>query len=574
ARCHDHKFDPIPTRDYYRLQAVFATTRFAERPAAWHPSENRGQFTVDAARIRKKLEGLKARLALLPEKSRPAIAAKHGVKRPEELPREVVDAAVRSLYGLDSADLERERIYRKWSQIYEGMLPRFEPLAFSVTPAKEAVPTFVLQLGQLTAPGEPVRPGVLSAVGRLGGASEPSIEDAAEGRRLALARWVASADNPLTSRVIVNRVWQWHFGQGLVDTPSNLGKMGGRPSHPELLDWLAANFASTGQRENGSMPRMGNGTTTGRPGAAARTPAGAPPMTPLTSLPHPPIDPSSFGWSLKGLHRLIMSSAAYQRSGQHPDSARAAKLDPDCRLLSRFPPRRLEAEELRDSILAVSGELSLDAGGPGTFPELNEDLALQARHVMGTIAPVWEPSPTRAERNRRTIYTYQQRSLINPLVEVFNGANPNDSCERRLSSTVAPQVFSLFNSRFSHDAALAFAARIALVERDPERQVRLAFRTALQRIPTASEQRASRLQLDAMLRHHRANPPAPPQPPARLTRKAVVEQTGETVEIEEEGAGREGYEPNLHPSQVDAETRALAELCLVLLNTSEFAYVY
>jgi len=557
ARCHDHKFDPIPTRDYYRLQAVFASTRFAEPPAGWHPSEERSRFSQEAARIQSKLWSLKAKLALLPEKSRHAIAQKHGVKSSDELPRQVVDEAVRTLFGLDSADLERERIYRKWIQLYEGMLPRYEPLAFGVTPAKEQAETFVLQVGQLAAPGEKVTPGVLSAIGRLAQTPEPSFGSAPRGQRLALARWIASAENPLTSRVIVNRVWQWHFGRGLVDTPNNLGKMGGRPSHPELLDWLAHTFTSPRR----SMGQRVNGSTT-----MVRNPV---PIDPLT---HSPMDPRGGGWSLKALHRLIMASAAYQRSGQHPSAVRSAKLDPDCRLLSRFPPRRLEAEELRDGILAVSGELSLSAGGPGTFPEINEDLARQPRHVMGTIAPVWEPSPVRAERNRRTIYTYQQRSLMDPLVEVFNGANPNDSCERRLSSTVAPQVFALFNSRFSHDMALAFAARITSREKEPAKQVALAFQFALQREPSASELRAARAHLDALRSQHRPTPPTP-APAARLMRKAVVEQTGETVDIEEEPRSAE-YEPNLHASQVDAETRALAELCLVLLNTNEFAYVY
>src|ERR1043166_2358062 len=149
-------------------------------------------------------------------------------------------------------------------------------------------------------------------------------------RRLALAKWIASPDNPLTARVMVNRIWQWHFGQGIVATPNNFGKMGKRPSHPELLDWLAGYF-----------------------------------------IEH--------GWSVKEMHRVMMLSEAYQRASKPVEAGKLAKVDPENRLLSYFPPRRMEAEVLRDSMLAISGELSPDTGGPGTFPEINEDLANQPR---------------------------------------------------------------------------------------------------------------------------------------------------------------------------------------------------
>jgi len=567
ARCHDHKFDPIPTKDYYRLQAVFAATRFAERPAEWLPAENRSRFEADASRIREKLRRLQEKLAAMRQKSVDAVVRQRGAASAAELPRAVVDEAVRQQLGFGSEDLERDRIYRKWIQLYQAMLPRYEPRAFAVTTG-EPGEVHVLAGGRLTSPGEKVSAGVLGAVGKWSAHSEPSFAPEPAGRRLALARWIAGKDNPLTARVIVNRVWQWHFGRGLVETSNNFGKMGKRPSHPELLDFLASVLVAPSDSEWGSG-RMGEWEMRSPQASHSVTWTGA-------------------GWSLKALTRMMLVSAAYQRSGhaatrhaalrpnaQRP-TPRAANPDPENRLLAYFPIRRLEAEELRDSILAAAGELSAEAGGPGTFPEINEELARQPRQVMGTIAPAWEPSPSRAERNRRTIYTYQQRSMLDPLVEVFNGANPNDSCERRLESTVAPQVFSLFNSRFSHDMALAFANRVVSDRSDRSDRsglINRAFRLAFQRLPTADERAAALAHLEKMTAYHRAVRPATPSPPERLARTVVVEQTGERIRVEEE-TDPAAYEPNFHPSQASAETRALAELCLVLLNSNEFVYVY
>lgn len=160
------------------------------------------------------------------------------------------------------------------------------------------------------------------------------------------------------------------------------------------------------------------------------------------------------------MHRAIMLSETYQRSGTHERIETVRAKDPDNTLLSYYPPKRVEAEVLRDSILAVSGELSLEAGGPGVFPQINEDVARQPLHRMGSLAPAYHTSPLKRQRNRRTIYTFQQRSLIDPLIEVFNGPTLDFSCERRESSTVPTQAFTLLNSQFTHDMALAFAVRL------------------------------------------------------------------------------------------------------------------
>jgi hypothetical protein len=268
----------------------------------------------------------------------------------------------------------------------------------------DAEPVFILTGGSLESPAEEVGPGFLSAtfaVGRDPSQDVPFIPDTTTGRRLALARWIASEKNPLTARVIVNRVWQHHFGgQGFVGTPNNFGVMGKRPSHPELLDYLANWF-------------MDN------------------------------------GWSLKKLHRLILTSETYRRSSRPAVLEAVKQTDPGNLLLSYYPPRRLDAEEIRDSLLQISGELNLTMGGPGVFPEIHREVAMQPIHVMGSVAPAWQPSLTPGERNRRTIYTYRQRNRGFPQLEAFNQPGSDASCERRDQTTVTPQAFTLLNSESS-----------------------------------------------------------------------------------------------------------------------------
>jgi Protein of unknown function (DUF1553) len=193
--------------------------------------------------------------------------------------------------------------------------------------------------------------------------------------------------------------------------------------------------------------------------------------------------------------------------------------------------------------------------------------------IMGTVAPAYEASLAKAERNRRTIYTFQQRSLVNPLLEVFNGANLNESCEFRRASTVAPQVFSLFNSRFSADVSLAFAKRLETMTKDRARQIELAFQLAFQRAPTPREKRQALTHLAAMTAHHRVHRPAPLAPRMPAIAAVNSEYNGATFRFTEDQDWSR-YEYNLSPGQVSTETRALAELCLVLLNANEFVYVY
>ena len=574
ARCHDHKFDPIPTRDYYAIQAVFATTQLAERPAAFLPAENRAGFTERKYLELRRADHLTA-LQRLDERMLTNAAAwfrdqgrdparwevavtqartqERGKQRREF---EGVFAAARSillrqkvpeeefppkLVGLTPQEYGEERVARKGLERLRWELERYEPFALAVyngrTPdvrsvnAPARVPAGRLETGELEqtciltggdpfSPGERVAPGMLSALGDLGTAPVP---DAVDGRRRALAEWVASPANPLTARVIANRVWQWHFGRPLAANPNNFGVTGGKPSHPALLDWLA-----------------------------------------VTLVEH--------GWSLKHLHRVIVTSAAYARSSAHPNRKAVAEKDPAGISLAAFPLRRLSAEELRDAMLAASGELNGAVGGIPNRPEIHPEVALQPRQVMGTFAAAWVPNATPAERHRRSLYALRVRGLPDPAMEVFNQPGPDFSCERRDAATITPQVFSLFNGAASHARALALAHRVLREAPDDAGAVARCFALALGRAPTAAE-------LTACLAHWRAQIPlaaeAPPatRPPAEVRREAVEENTGEHFIFTERLHAAADFQPDLAPADVPARTRALADLCLVLFNSNEFTHV-
>ncbi len=538
ARCHDHKFDPIPTRDYYRVQAAFATTEFARPEIGFLARENTSELAAGRARLNAVVKRTQASLGRFDEMARQAAMKKHGVTRAGDLPKDVLAKAVRDKLGVGPAEFEELKLHQKHMQIYRDSLDRFEPKAFAVSsgpidgatdggpnlkyPAAseyKAPEVHVLPGGNVQSAAEKVEPGVLSVVARYSRLAEPAIPSGVKGRRGALAQWIASPDNPLTARVMVNRIWQYHFGKGLAADANNFGKMGKKPSHPELLDALASHFVES-------------------------------------------------GWSVKAVHRLILKSDAYRRAG----GAASAK-DPENALLSFFPPRRLEAEELRDGMLAAAGELSLEGGGPGVFPTINDDVARQPQHRMGSLAPAYRPSPERRQRNRRTVYTFQQRSLADPMVEVFNGANMDVSCERRDSSTLPTQAFALFNGQFAHDRALALADRVSKQAATPAARVALAFRRAFGRAPDAEEKKAALAHYQRMAAHHRAAPPPPPTPPKPVIHAINSELTGEShrfVQPEDPSP----YEHDTRPHEVPPETRALADIALALLNSNEFVYVY
>jgi hypothetical protein len=252
-------------------------------------------------------------------------------------------------------------------------------------------------------------------------------------RRLSLARWLASSENPLTARVIVNRVWQHHFGYGLVRTPNDFGLMGDAPTHPELLDWLADWFVHEGH------------------------------------------------WSLKKLHKLIMTSSTYQMSAS--GNSKYAALDPDDRLLWRRPFRRLDVEAIRDSMLAVSGQLNPKMFGPSMRPRI----PLAAIEANTDKESIWKPSDD-AEASRRTIYAFIKRGLVVPMLDVLDLGDTVSSCPQRQVTTVAPQALTLFNGEFVNEQARQFAMRLEReAGREPRKQIDLAYRLALCRPPTKTE---------------------------------------------------------------------------------------
>ena len=552
ARCHDHKFDPVPTRDYYAIQAVFATTQFAEVDAPWLPEENRNGMEEDRRLHQKRKaanEELTARLDGIHRKYEEEWFAERGL--PWKSREEAAEAGAKKdqipagrLYR-KADEFGRERIVRKWKSRFDWEMDRYLPVAYSVYNGKtrkmrseynrlrmpgdpmkegELEQTAILAGGSPFSPVEKVKPGVLSAVP---GGLETVVPGTVSGRRTALAEWIAAPENSLTARVMVNRIWQHHFGRGIAGNANNFGSTGKKPTHPELLDWLASEFVAR-------------------------------------------------GWSVKEMHRLIMMSEAYRRSSDHPDPDTLKGKDPQGESYAVFRPRRLAAEEIRDAMLAVSGELNPEMGGIPIRPDMNLEAALQPRMIMGTFAPAYVPSPKPAQRNRRTIYAHKIRGHRDPLLEVFNQPGPDLSCEMRDTSNVTPQVFTLFNSEESADRALAFANRV-LKEKAGQSDaaaVDRAFLLAFGRAPDDAESRDCLAHWREMEKVQAGIDFAPRQWPAEVVREANEENTGEFFTFTEKLFAFEEYEPDLQPSQVDARTRAFADLCLVLFNSNEFVYVY
>lgn len=550
ARCHDHKFDPIPTRDFYRIQAVFATTQFASRPAPYLPVEQPRITADEQERITMWLEDTQAAQEAITQKEEDAAKAWYRQQGKRYLPKrqrmKLPESQRPPRYlGLDYHDLGFRKVLQKRMQTLGREKEGFEPLAFSVysgpslilnsgRPMRipeslegEAQPTFILTGGSVHAPADSVGPGVMSAVQSLQAVAPatPEIPAVMEGRRQAFAEWLSSPDNPLVVRSIVNRVWQYHFGKGIAENPNNFGATGKKPSHPELLDWLAHAFIQN-------------------------------------------------GWSIKYLHRLIMSSEAYQRSSQHRDLKEIRQKDPDNLLLAVFSPRRLEAEELRDAMLFLSGELNPELGGVPIRPEINREVAMQPRQIMGSLAQAYQPSRTPSQRNRRTIYAARYRGLPDPLLEVFNQPGPDLSCERRTASSVTPQVFTLFNGEATRARALAMAQLLSRELDDPKAQVREAALRIRNRPFSPEELNKATDYLKNMITYHEEHKPEKTRYPTTVSREMFEEMTGVSFTYEERLDIYENYTPDLKAWQVEPPVRALADLIHVLFNSNEFMYVY
>ncbi len=443
ARCHDHKLDPIPQKDYYSLLAFFqGTTRYGGgngsveknslRPLG--PAIEKARFAAEDADYHRRLDavGKKSLDAIessitkdlspveVEEYANPK--ARLGILK-KRVPRLVTEA-----------DYQRAEELTAQKSALELSPPKGLEQVLCVTEGGRTPDTTHIMLrGNPHVPGDEVKPAFLSVLAP----PEPKIELPApgvssSGRRLALANWITSPTNQLTARVIVNRLWQFHFGRGIVRSSSNFGSIGTRPTHPELLDWLATELVKD-------------------------------------------------GWRLKQLHRLIMLSSTYRMSSKANRAGLAA--DPDNDLFWRFDMRRLDAEEIRDSILAVNGTLNPKMFGPPIYPTIPAEVLAGESHPGLN----WEKS-TPEEEARRSIYIHIKRSVAVPILASFDAADTDFTCPVRFATTQPTQALGLMNSTFSNDQANIFAGfAIHAAGSAPRAQVRCILERCLQRPVTKPE---------------------------------------------------------------------------------------
>ena len=572
ARCHDHKFDPVPTRDYYAIQAVFQYTQLCERQVPFSMDENVGGFEeqkelrVREQEYRATLEQLDQELLRNAEKwftdrSLPAEPWNEAIqfvrqsKGPNsEKGRGVFERARAyllkqgmdeskfppKLVGFSPEQFGLERIARKglerlaWEldryqpkahSVFNGSTPEYKsvtaPIAIPATPfVKSAEPFHVLLSGDPFSLGPEVVAGVLTAASMH---SRPHDFESTSGRRTALAKWMTNEAKHLTARVIVNRLWKWHFGKGLVDSPNNFGTSGKKPTHPELLDYLADQFIRD-------------------------------------------------GWSIKKMHARILQSETYRRSAVHPNHESYDQLDPMRESYAAFQPRRLMAEELHDAMLQCTGELNTSTGGIPCRPILHPEVAFQPRQVMGTFAEAWVPNPLPSQRNRRAIYVHRLRGLPLPWFEVFNAPTPDLSCEARDQSVNAPQVFQLWNSQFTQDRSIVLALQIMKTNLDRDVAITSCFEKILARQPTTAELAACKKYWDDVRPLVKVTSSVPL--PRSIRRDAIEENTGERFSYVESLHAMERFVPDYSPSDVDEEIEILARIVAALFNSNEFFYIY
>jgi len=428
CRCHDHKHDPLTQADHFRLRAFFEPLRYADdlpiELAAEQEAIQKHNERLDA-----QIQPLKDERANLREQVKQRLKGKNG------------DAADPDNKQIAAAftDDEKARDGQLKQQI-ESLEAQRRSLthALLATDNEGAPPaTHILEGGDHKHPLDAVDPGFVSALNPNPAPIQPAPNPKTTGRRLTLARWLTAPDNPLTARVLVNRLWQLHFGRGLVATPNDFGLAGDRPTHPELLDHLATELIRS-------------------------------------------------GWSIKHVQRLIVTSSTYRQASTR--TRELDQLDPDNHLYARQNLRRLSAEQLRDSLFAVSGLLTPKSSGPPIWPDLPPEV-LQANPAFLDDNPQktkgWYPSPQH-EQTCRSIFLVQKRTVRVPFLETFDLPENQTSCARRNTSTVAPQALTLLNSPIATQAARAAAAS---AEAQPM-PVQAAFRAVLSRNPTPDESAA------------------------------------------------------------------------------------
>jgi hypothetical protein len=486
ARCHNHKFDPISQKNYYQMQAslfgyVETDYPLASKDQAAAYQSKTAEIEAKTAPLRQSIREIDEpyRLKLAQEKYKKypanvqqAIAVPEARRTPGEalLAGQVIRTTSVSSGEIDRvmtpADLARKKALSQQISTLQNERPKPLPMAAIVTdgdyrfvpdgpgdepaPGKgvkqdagegsflfqgpgryQPPPSYFLIRGDIGSRGALMKPGFVDVITYGNPPTEdPPADGRTSGRRRALAAWLGSPENPLTARVIVNRIWSHHFGRGIVATLDNFGKMGEKPTHPELLDWLAVEFMSR-------------------------------------------------GWSIKQMHRVMMTSEAYRMSSQYQDPGGQ---DPENNYLWRFPIQRLDAEIVRDAIMAASGALDTKMGGPPVFPAISGEI------LASMPGGIWKKEADGPQVWRRSVYVYRKRGLVFPMFEVFDLPDQNTSCGRRNVSTVPTQALTLLNNAFVLRQAKLFADRVKeAAPDDPAKQVDLAYRIALSRSPRADE---------------------------------------------------------------------------------------
>jgi hypothetical protein len=455
ARCHDHKFDPILQKDYYRLQAFFANIRnddraslltgdqaaaYQQQHTAWESQTRDIRAKMDELLASVRNERLKEDIGMFPKEAQEAVFTPAEQRTPMQwqmyyrsasrLPsNRELERALKGDAKQRYADLQKELAQ------FDNLNPTDPPVAEAMLDAsRNAPPQYILSKGIWDAPLDEVQPGFLSILDPSPAKVVPPEGLDSTGRRSALANWLTDPKNPLTPRVMVNRIWQDHFGNGIVRTSSDFGIMGERPTDPQLLDYLATTFVET-------------------------------------------------GWSLKKMHRLIMLSNTYQRSSGY--QAEAAKVDPDNKLLWRFDRRRLEGEVIRDSMLMATGQLNLKMGGPGVFPPIPEGISNGSKYLS------WKPEADPAEADRRSVYVFVKRNLRYPMFEAYDFPDTSESCPRRYSTVSPTQPLVGMNDTLIREWSRELASRVLNdAGLSPEQQVERAFRIVFTRAPKDDERQA------------------------------------------------------------------------------------
>jgi hypothetical protein len=527
ARCHNHKFDPISQADYYRLQAFFAAAQ--PREVDISTPEERRQYQARFQALCRKLEPLRQKVNALDvpiqkrlmqaKKARLEPAYKEALatppqKRTARQRQLAADAEPmikvtwdEILAELTPAQRRQRAAWRAQIHALETRLPFPVAHAWTIRNEAKTPPTYLLQRGDVKRKGARVFPNFLRVLRDRKGRPR-----SAPPTRLDLARWLTRPDHPLTARVLVNRLWQHHFGKGLVATPNDFGFNGAAPTHPELLDWLAREF-------------------------------------------------TTHGWSIKHMHRLIVRSAAYRQAGlagvrkraasarggpSDPAVLKAKRLDPDNHLLWHMPRQRLSGEALRDSSLAAAGWLNPNLGGPMIRVPLEPEV-YELIFTEGERDGLWPVNPDVRQHRRRSVYLFNKRNVRLPLLEAFDKPDTLTSCPIRPVSTFAPQALILINGDFMQKQSRQFASRLLReCGARVESQIKRAYRVALSRPPRQAER--------------------------ALVRTFLTSQTAllrDRLRARQSVALPHQVPPGVEP----AAAAALVDFCLALLNCNEFIYI-